>query len=164
MNTGSDGNVSFTGHSLGGGMASAASVVTGKPATTFNAAGLSSQTVDGYPQNQAPVDAYYTQGEPLSTLQDNRAGVLATGVGAATVANPLAGAAAGGTVIGREISGQPILPKAYGTRHELPQVPPPGGAPPASGIKGMAAHEIALHGMDYVERGLNAKQKQCGCL
>ncbi len=39
------GNVVFTGHSLGGGLASAAMVATGAPGVTFNAAGLSDSTL-----------------------------------------------------------------------------------------------------------------------
>ncbi len=63
-------NLSFTGHSLGGGLASAASVVTGKSATIFNAAGLNPSTVRGFPLAQAPVTAYHTADDILSTSQD----------------------------------------------------------------------------------------------
>ena len=82
VHQGSGGTDSYTGHSLGGGEASAAAASTGQPGTTFNAAGLSAQTVGGYPANPAPVDAYYTKGEPLSAAQDNRGGVLAGLTGA----------------------------------------------------------------------------------
>ncbi|WP_299574440.1 RHS repeat-associated core domain-containing protein [uncultured Shewanella sp.] len=44
-NTG--GNIRFVGHSLGGGLASAAALVTGGNATVFNAAGLNPNTVNG---------------------------------------------------------------------------------------------------------------------
>lgn len=40
--------LSFTGHSLGGALASAASATTGKSATTFSAAGLHPRTVTLY--------------------------------------------------------------------------------------------------------------------
>lgn len=63
------GNVSFVGNSLGGGLASAASVVTGMPATTFNAAGLHPATVDGFPAVQAPVTAYSTANDILTNAQ-----------------------------------------------------------------------------------------------
>lgn len=63
-------NIEFAGHSLGGGLASAASVVTGKPATIFNAAGLNSATVGKFPIIQAPVTAYNTADDILSTSQD----------------------------------------------------------------------------------------------
>lgn len=39
------GNVVFTGHSLGGGLASATSLATGSPAVTFNAAGIGPETL-----------------------------------------------------------------------------------------------------------------------
>ncbi len=60
------GNVTFVGHSLGGGLASAAAGATGGTAITFNAAGLSS-TYSGSPGN---VTAYYIRGDILSTAQD----------------------------------------------------------------------------------------------
>lgn len=57
----------FTGHSLGGGLASAASRATGNPATTFNAAGLHDKTVLNSHPSQ--IDAVYVKGEMLRTLQ-----------------------------------------------------------------------------------------------
>lgn len=69
-NANAPGRVSFTGHSLGGGMASAAAASTGRPATTFNAAGLHANTVPGYGGN-APIDAWYVKGDILSSIQDN---------------------------------------------------------------------------------------------
>nr|WP_322952429.1 Mbeg1-like protein [Nitrospirillum sp. BR 11163] len=153
----SGGKVSFTGHSLGGGMASAASVATGKPATTFNAAGLNARTVGEYPATPAPVNAYYNDGDPLSGLQDNRETVLGGMTGAATVADPVAGAGLGGFILDRESKGQPVLPQAYGTRHELPKVHP-------AGAGFLARHNpVAMHGMDYVIRGIDAKRQECGC-
>ncbi|MFC5743088.1 XVIPCD domain-containing protein [Dyella tabacisoli] len=70
----------LTGHSLAGGMASAASAVTGMPATTYNAAGLHPITAQRFgEQNGLPVydvshrvTAYQVQGELLSNgVQDN---------------------------------------------------------------------------------------------
>ncbi len=72
------------GHSLGGGLASAASVATGIGAQTFNAAGLHSSTLDEaafpgaaarYLSNQiggaqATIDAYYVDWDLLSFAQD----------------------------------------------------------------------------------------------
>ena len=70
-----NGNFTLTGHSLGGGLASAASVVTGASAITFNAAGLTSATVNrtyGANLSNAPnlITAYYIHGEILSAAQD----------------------------------------------------------------------------------------------
>ena len=68
--------VSFTGHSLGGGLASAASAASGAPAHSFNAAGLHPATAERYVGNQVdpsslPVRSYYVQGDALSVSQDN---------------------------------------------------------------------------------------------
>ena len=57
----------LTGHSLGGGMASAGAEASGLPATTFNAAGLNAKTVP-HPV-PADIDAIYVRGEPLRGSQ-----------------------------------------------------------------------------------------------
>ena len=154
----SNGNVSFVGYSLGGGMASAAAVATGgKPATTFNAAGLSAQTVGGYPDEPAPVDAYYVPGEVLSTVQDNRGAVLSVLTMAATAVDLYAGAWVGAFAAGREAAGKPLLPQAYGTRHALPEAPPPG--------KGFVGRHnpIDKHGLDWVISGIDKQRAELGC-
>ena len=157
VNVATGGTEEYTGHSLAGGMASAASVKTGRPATTFNAAGLNTHTVGGYPDSPAPVEAYYTQGEPLSALQDHRAGVLGGLTGGATLVDPALGGALGGFILGRQAAGQPVLPQAYGTRHALPRIPPPGaGIWQRNNVKDW-------HGMDYIVRGIEAQQEQLGC-
>lgn len=61
-------NLSFTGHSLGGSLASLQSLVTGRPATTFNAAPLHQNTLDRFnvrnpSENQ--IAGFYVQGEIL---------------------------------------------------------------------------------------------------
>jgi uncharacterized Zn-binding protein involved in type VI secretion len=65
------GRVRYTGHSLGGGLASAASAVSGGSAHTFNAAGLHPNTVQGYSLEDVPVQAYYVEGDILSSVQDS---------------------------------------------------------------------------------------------
>ncbi|WP_199178549.1 PAAR domain-containing protein [Acidimangrovimonas sediminis] len=67
------GRVRFTGHSLGGGMASAASAVSGAPGSTFNAAGLNPATTErfGKTLGDVPMEAYYVEGDILSAGQDN---------------------------------------------------------------------------------------------
>jgi hypothetical protein len=73
-------NLAITGHSLGGGLASAASLATGTPAVTFNPAGLSDQTLRdlGFSPNQERAIAsdglirrYDTQHDILTNLQQN---------------------------------------------------------------------------------------------
>lgn len=76
-----DGNVAFTGHSLGGGLASAASLATGVPGVTFNAAGLSDQTLEslGFNPNAVRDSAadsgqlrrYIVNGDPLNAAQQD---------------------------------------------------------------------------------------------
>jgi hypothetical protein len=73
-------HVENTGHSLGGGLASAASAISGAPATTFNAAGLHPLTAKRFAeQNGLPtydvqqrIIAYHVQGELLNDgIQNN---------------------------------------------------------------------------------------------
>lgn len=76
-----EGNVAFTGHSLGGGLASAASLATGVPGVTFNASGLSDQTLEslGFNPNAVREDAadsgqlrrYIVNGDPLNAAQQD---------------------------------------------------------------------------------------------
>jgi uncharacterized Zn-binding protein involved in type VI secretion/pimeloyl-ACP methyl ester carboxylesterase len=86
-------NTSIAGHSLGGGLASAASLETGIPATTFNASGLSDHTMNEYGLDPSKanelINVYQTDGEVLTWLQEN---------------SPVAGRA----------------PDAVGTKHSLP--------------------------------------------
>ncbi|ELQ9310795.1 phospholipase [Serratia marcescens] len=67
-------NIDITGHSLGGGMASAASMASGKPAWTFNAAGLNPGTVEKYGATvmgtAKDIQAYRVDGELLTSLQE----------------------------------------------------------------------------------------------
>ncbi|HGM7348267.1 TPA: XVIPCD domain-containing protein [Stenotrophomonas maltophilia] len=68
----------LAGHSLGGGMASAASAVTGVRATTFNSAGLHPATADRYAKSHGlpvfntrdTVHTYQTSGEVLNDVQN----------------------------------------------------------------------------------------------
>lgn len=68
------GEVDISGHSLGGGMASATSMASGKPAWTFNAAGLNAGTVEKYGGtvigSAKNIQAYRVDGELLTTLQE----------------------------------------------------------------------------------------------
>jgi hypothetical protein len=62
--------ITFTGHSLGGGLAEANAVSTGGRAITFNQAGVSVFTKGRFGLNGAKVDAYITATDPLNILQD----------------------------------------------------------------------------------------------
>ena len=64
-------NLSFVGHSLGGGLASANSLATGKDGITFNAAGLSNKTKEKLNLNHtaAYIRAFIVKGEMLDNKQ-----------------------------------------------------------------------------------------------
>ncbi|MGQ0710283.1 MAG: hypothetical protein ACT4NV_11090, partial [Rhodoferax sp.] len=88
--------LSFTGHSLGGGLASAQALVTGLPATTFNAAGVNPETVrrvlgsgfgGAWARGGSLVSAYYVQGDPLSAIQDSAQMPAGFGARARQIAN-----------------------------------------------------------------------------
>lgn len=68
------GQVDIAGHSLGGGLASAAAIASGKPAWTFNAAGLNAGTVGKYGGaaigDGSKIAAYRVRGEVLTRLQE----------------------------------------------------------------------------------------------
>lgn len=76
-----DGNVALTGHSLGGGLASAASLATGASAVTFNSSGLSNNTLEslGFNPNavrdsvaeSGQVRRYAVNGDPLTAAQED---------------------------------------------------------------------------------------------
>ena len=75
--------IDITGHSLGGGLASAGAAVTGAKGYTFNAAGLHPATVARAPYNVSAakmrargglIDAYHSTADPLTNLQSGLAG------------------------------------------------------------------------------------------
>jgi type VI secretion system secreted protein VgrG len=117
--------VRFTGHSLGGGLASAAAIASGRPADTFNAAGLHDDTIAdaraihaaAASPTEAQVDSWQVQGEILSLIQD------------------------GGD---RLISPFLDLPEAYGNRHVIDAV-----APEGTGFIG-SFNPVSRHGIDWV--------------
>ena len=68
--------VTFTGHSMGGGLAAAAAIVANRPAVTFNSAGVHSATLEEFGLDDVTINErleaienYYVPGEWLSTLQ-----------------------------------------------------------------------------------------------
>ena len=76
------GNVAFAGHSLGGGLAAAASASTGAPAVTFNAAGVSNETLRsvGFAnpndaraafETNGQIRSYSVDGDVLTTADEN---------------------------------------------------------------------------------------------
>jgi Protein of unknown function (DUF2974) len=128
-----DANVTLVGHSLGGGLASAAAVASGRDAATFNAAGLSNATIRSAEQARTSagvagagnVTAFYISGEILSAIQDG-----------------------GDRIVGALFGGLPgavfaDAPEAYGTRVVLDPVRP-------EGTRWYQDTPVARHGMDWV--------------
>ena len=103
-----------TGHSLGGGLASAAALAAGVKATTFNAAGLHPATAK-YDLSRAKdlVNAYQVEGELLTTLQDRELNRLAVSAGAAAGSLPATGLL---------LLDKPVLYGAVGVTHTLPAI------------------------------------------
>jgi hypothetical protein len=133
-----DAKVSITGHSLGGGLASAAAIASGRNAATFNSAGLSNATIDAARSIHASagvktsdnVSAYYVRGEVLSAIQDGGDRVL--------------GGLIGGLTGARLVD----APEAYGKRIALESVRP-------EGLRWYQDNPVARHGMDWVLSSLN---------
>jgi uncharacterized Zn-binding protein involved in type VI secretion len=127
-----------TGHSLGGGLASAASASTGAKGTTFNAAGLHKNTTerDGLldserQANQHNVDSYQNTECPLSKAQNNRENILSgLGKGAGMAGNAVGSYLAGpiGGLVGKffgeaavgKLAADGALPQAYGNKIDVP--------------------------------------------
>jgi hypothetical protein len=159
-------NVNVTGHSLGGGLASAAGSSGGLNGSTFNAAGLKGGTVGDYGGTPKPSDinAYRVEGEILTNLQEFSVGgsVAAAGVGGLLggLVGGAAGLLAGGVgaipgAIGGAIAGAKLalkaktilsmlMPNAVGTPYEVP---------------GTGLDPVDRHSMDQVIAGM---KKQMG--
>lgn len=126
-------DVEMTGHSLGGGLASAAALASGRHADTFNAAGLHDHTINqangiarAAGQGSGAVDNYRVPGEILTHVQE----------GGDRLIGGLFGGIIGAIVVD--------APPAVGRQHELQLVVPDG--------KGFFAEHsrIDRHGMDWV--------------
>ena len=130
-------NATITGHSLGGGLASAASRASGLPANTFNAAGLHPQTVARYggtPRIPARenINAHRIEGDVLTGTQEQ-------GIGATLVAAGLFGALGAAVKVGLAS----VMPDAAGLPLELP-----GHGTP-----------LDRHGMDQVIEAIEAQKR-----
>lgn len=141
--------IEFTGHSLGGGLSSAAARASGKSAHTFNAAGLHPNTVARYggePKIPDPdnIMAVRVQGDILTVAQESSVvGVLAAMLGGTLggVAGGISGAVVGGLIAKRAASS---IPKAAGIPHQ---------------VSGTGLSPLNRHGMTQIIEGIE-QQKQ----
>lgn len=122
------GQVDFTGHSLGGGLAAAAAVRSGAPATTFNTAGLHTNNIPRGRPNSA-IENWYVRGDGLSIAQD----------GTSAMPPP----------VGRRIPLDPVRPLPGRTRT---------GAGPIGRIREIGDRSLRLHGIGEARQSLAAKQ------
>jgi type VI secretion system secreted protein VgrG len=138
-------DVDIVGHSLGGGMASAASRASGAPGWTFNSAGLNSATVSRYggtpitPANEN-IQAYQVAGEVLTGLQEQGWKGTAAAAGAGFAVGGVKGAVLGALA---KLGLSAAMPDAVGNR-----LPLPGSGNP-----------VARHGMDQVVDGIEAQKE-----
>jgi len=134
-------DVVFTGHSLGGGMASAASSASGLPGYTFNAAGLNANTVTHYggAAHDSNISAYRVSGEILTALQEQSVGSTIVGALLGSIFGGLPGALAGALA---KIGLSALLPDAVGTPFLLP-----GSGDP-----------LARHGIDQAINGIEGQK------
>lgn len=145
-------SVDIVGHSLGGGMASAASRASGAPGWTFNSAGLNSNTVTRYGgTNHVPgtenINAYQVAGEVLTGLQQQGwGGTLGTAGAGAAIGGAFGGfvGAGIGAVVGglAKIGLSALMPDAVGNTFPLEG----------------HGNPVSRHGMDQVIDGIE-KQK-----
>lgn len=115
-------DVTWTGHSLGGGLASASSQATGQAGWTFNAAGIHDSTVTGYNNgvirgNGSQIEAYRVNNEPLTGMQEQGWKGTAAAAGAGFLVGGPIGALVGG---GLKIGASAGLPNAVGNARDLP--------------------------------------------
>jgi hypothetical protein len=66
--SGQHSNLRFAGYSLGGGIASAAAIVTGRSANVFNAAGVHNNTLGNFARTNGTVNYYYSNFDVLRYL------------------------------------------------------------------------------------------------
>ena len=116
----------ITGHSLGGGLATAAALKSGAPAVVFNGAGLAEQTIRGLGLEPAAareyaaagnIRSYVVAGDPLTVFQETSRvhrsviGGIAGGLAGSSIGGALGSAIGGhsariaGTVAGRTVGG-----------------------------------------------------------
>ena len=117
-----DAEVEITGHSLGGGMASAASRASGRDAWTFNSAGLHDKTVERYggTVHEPAVEnitAYRVENEALTGLQEQGLKGTATAAGLGFRMGGPWGAVIGAAL---KIGLSAAMPNALGSKYELP--------------------------------------------
>jgi len=150
-------SIELTGHSKGGGQAAAASMATGIPATTFNAAGVHEDTlarmnVPGAATNAGEkIRAYFNERDPLNGAQDNRTKVL-LGIGSAAA---FMGGIFGAGLVAM-LGSDGALPKAQGKRIPVKPARDQGSGP----LEGHSMNTMVTAMNEQIESQL---EQACGC-
>src|ERR1051325_6755568 len=162
--------LSFTGHSLGGALAAAQALATGRTAITFNAEGLSNGTVRRFNLDTTnaskQITAFNINGELLSRLQDNPLSSAVMTMYGTVPKNIFAATGVGYDVANGQKPdfssfGLPIVGSAYGARVAIPAVDLNGQA--LNSFERLT-NSLTLHGMDYVTKGLQGQVGTNGAL
>ncbi|MCK9282693.1 MAG: LysM peptidoglycan-binding domain-containing protein [Rhodocyclaceae bacterium] len=142
----------ITGHSLGGGLGAAASILTGIRATTFNAAGLNPETVTSrggtwsVERAQSLITNYRVQDEVLTSMQERGSfgsvplSVLTPFIG------PSAFALNGAAALLPDAAGRQITIRAFDQNNQSMSLIERNNV--------FQMRPVDLHGMDYVMRGM----------
>jgi hypothetical protein len=139
--------VTIVGHSLGGGLASAAVAVTGLPGNTYNSAGLHPDTAERFGSALSNAEAgqlitsQHVDGEVLTGVQEHGDNIVSTIVGGIGL---FFGGPAGATtgIVAQKLFLDDV-PQAVGSMKELPSID--GGNP------------VTRHGMDQVIEGIQSQ-------
>ncbi|WP_216352902.1 DUF2974 domain-containing protein [Sphingomonas sp. LM7] len=144
-----DADVTLVGHSLGGGLAAEAAIASGRPADTFNAAGLHQNTIEkaqavaeAAGRGTSSINNYRVPGEILTSFQEGGDRAVGAGLGS-LVTGGIGGGIVGGAVVD--------LPEAYGAQHDLPNVRP------EDAQWWDSINPIDRHSMDWVLAGTAAQ-------
>jgi hypothetical protein len=155
-------DLEISGHSLGGGLATAVGLVTKSKTTVFNPAGVHPKTIEGYALDNSDIKTYQVEGEILTTVQENRE-TLIPAVTTMTLGGVLGPVGlVSGERAGLRMIEKGDLPKATGDIEKL-QVSPKGehsqwklaedlGYNPLEGIE--------RHGMPSVINSIQDKQNE----
>jgi|GEM_PF-1782727 len=141
------------GHSLGGGLASAATAYTGTNGYAFNPAGVHPNTLKDSGRNRAAVDklvdTFYVEGEALTMAQNPLTNIVAVPVGGLikSVKN------VSNLFTGKKLSLSPAwVYDAVGKRHKLPALDQLGNP--------VSASPKSKHGMGFVINGMEKQKRE----
>jgi RHS repeat-associated protein len=121
----------FTGHSLGGGLATASALATDSPASTFNPAGVFGLDVRERERAAQFIEVHRVRSEPLTSLQDSQVLGLLGFLMPNTVGNIKTVAPTSSDPVGKHGMGDVLLGMENRDQKVTPERPPAAEHPPA---------------------------------